>query len=67
MFRTKEGYFEYLIISFGLTNVLATFQNMIDEMIKDFDFVIIYLDDILIFSKNEEEYKGYIYRVLKKL
>jgi hypothetical protein len=54
---------------FGLTNALAVFQHMMNDVFQEFldQFVIIYIDDILIFSKNEEEHKEHVRLVLQKL
>jgi hypothetical protein len=55
-FRTWYGHFEYLVMPFGLTNAPATFQLYIHETMRGLldDFIIIYLDNILIFSKDEK-------------
>ncbi len=57
VFRTHYSYFEYQIMPFGLTNVPATFQGYINKILAEkFDvFVIIYLDDILIYTKSKRE------------
>jgi predicted GTPase len=54
---------------FGLINTPATWQLFINNVFREYlnVFVIIYLDDILIFSKIEEEYKEYIKKILRKL
>ena len=54
---------------FGLTNAPAVFQHMMNDIFREHldDFVVIYLDDILIFSKNEEEHQKHIRLVLEKL
>lgn len=54
---------------FGLTNTPATFQAFINNVLQDYldDFMIVYLDDILIFSKTLEEHYKYIHTILKKL
>ena len=68
-FRTRYGHFEYLVMPFGLTNAPATFQSYIHQAMKDIldDFVIVYLDDILIFSKNEHEHIKHVQAVLRRL
>ncbi|KAI9038427.1 reverse transcriptase/ribonuclease H family protein [Aspergillus affinis] len=68
-FRTKYGHFEYLIMPFGLTNAPASFQRFINEVLGELldTFVIAYLDDILVFSNNEEEYIRHVKQVLRKL
>jgi hypothetical protein len=68
-FRTKFGLFEYLVMPFGLTNAPATFQRMINNVLRQYldVFVVCYLDDILIFSDNEEEHTEHVHKVLKAL
>lgn len=58
-FRTCYRYFEYNVMLFGLTNAPFVFQHMMNNVFWEFldQFVILYIDDILIFSKNEKEYK----------
>ena len=59
-FRTQYGYFEYHVISFGLTNVPASFQGYINKIfVEKLDiFVIVYLDDILIYTNEDGD--GYV-------
>jgi bifunctional N-acetylglucosamine-1-phosphate-uridyltransferase/glucosamine-1-phosphate-acetyltransferase GlmU-like protein len=54
---------------FGLTNALALFQRFINEVLQEYlhSFVIAYLDDILIFSKEKEEHVQHVSKVLEKL
>jgi len=68
-FRTRYGLFECLVMPFGLTNAPATFQRMINFVLKEYvdQFVIVYLDDILIFSKTREEHEEHIHKVLQAL
>ncbi|BDA51495.1 probable transposon Ty3-I Gag-Pol polyprotein at C-terminar half [Coccomyxa sp. Obi] len=58
-FRTPVGHYEFTVLPFGLTNAPATFQNVMNDMFSDMidDFTIIYLDDILVFSKTKEEHE----------
>ncbi|KAF8752081.1 hypothetical protein RHS01_08076 [Rhizoctonia solani] len=57
-FRTKYGLFEYLVMPFGLTNAPAAFQHFMNNLFRNLIdvTVVIYLDDILIFSENPEEH-----------
>ena len=58
-FWTNRGLYEPLVMFFGLTNSLATFQTMMDRIFKELiseGVVVVYLDDILIFTKTLEEH-----------
>jgi hypothetical protein len=68
-FRTKFGLFEYLAMPQGLTNAPATFQRMINHVLREYldVFVVCYLDDILIFSDSEEDHEEHVHKVLRAL
>ena len=68
-FRTRYGYFEYNVMPFGLTNALAIFQHLMNDVFREFldYFVVVYLNDILVFSKNEKNHKNHVQLVLEKL
>src|SRR5438046_2768475 len=67
-FQTRYELYEYQIMSFRLINISATFQELINHMLYDHlnEFVIAYLDDILIYLKNEEDHKKQIKKILRR-
>ena len=68
-FQTHYGHYEYKVMPFGLVNAPATFQGMMNHMLREFldHGVVVYLDDILMYSKNEKEHEMLVKTVLEKL
>ncbi|MBW0571980.1 hypothetical protein O181_111695, partial [Austropuccinia psidii MF-1] len=68
-FRTQYGSYEYLVMLFGLTNAHASFQNLVNEIFSDFleIYVVVYLDDIMVFSSSKEEHVKHVASVLQRL
>jgi hypothetical protein len=68
-FRTQYGQFEYNVMPFGLCNAPATFQGMMNEVLREFldQGVVVYLDDVLIYSKNKDDHIKLVREVLRQL
>ena len=67
-FATPMGLYEPTVMLFGLSNSPATFQRMMDDILRGTEhFTVVYLDDILIYSKNLEEHRKHVIEVLKRL
>ena len=65
-FNSPFGKFEYMKVPFGLAQAPAYFQELMTGILKDFNFTIAYLDDIIIFSKTPQEHLLHIRMVFKK-
>jgi len=68
-FIIHYGHFEYVVMLFNLTNVLVIFQHLMNDVFHEYldDFVVCYINDIFIFSKNKEDYEHHVGLVLEKL
>jgi hypothetical protein len=68
-FRTPFGHFQFKVLIEGLTNAPATFQTVMNSIVHPYikKFVVVYIDDILIFSKTEAEHQAHVRLVLKVL
>ena len=66
-FNSPFGKYEYVKVPFGLAQAPAYFQELMTRILKDFDFAIAYLDDIIIFSRMAEEHLSHIRQVFEKL
>src|SRR6266498_5333320 len=68
-FRTPWGLYEFNVMPFGLKNAPATFQRLMIRVLRQYlyDFVIVYIDDILIYSKSKEKHKRHLHLVFQAL
>nr|GEX32879.1 hypothetical protein [Tanacetum cinerariifolium] len=68
-FRTRYGHYEFKVMSFGLTNALAVFMDLMNRMCKPYldNFMIVFIDDILIYSRIKQEHKEHLKLILEFL
>nr|GFA84652.1 putative reverse transcriptase domain-containing protein [Tanacetum cinerariifolium] len=68
-FRTRYGHYELLVMAFGLTNAPAVFMDLMNRISHEYldKFVIVFIDDILVYSKSEEEHEQHLQIVLEIL
>ena len=68
-FRTRYGHYEFTVMPFGLTNAPASFMDLMNRTFQQYldGFVVVFIDDILVYSKDREEHEEHLRRVLKIL
>lgn len=69
VFICSQGLFEYNVMPFGLRNAPGTFQQLMDKILKNYigEFVVMYIDNIMIYSKNFKDHVKHIKKILNKI
>jgi hypothetical protein len=68
-FRTRYGHYEFVVVPFGLTNAPTTFMCLMNSVLNKYldKFILVFVDDILVYSKTKEEHKEHLRLVLQVL
>ena len=68
-FSTRYGHYEFVVMPFGLTNALTTFMDLMNKIYKDYldQFIVVFVDDILVYSKTREEHEVHLRMALQIL
>jgi hypothetical protein len=68
-FRTRYGHYEFLVMSFGLTNAPSIFMDMMNRVFHDYldQFTVVFIDDILVYSKTLKEHEEHLRKILERL
>ena len=68
-FKTRWGLYEFLVMPFGVTNTLAQFMNMMNDLIDEYldKFILVFLDNVLIYSANPQDHADHLKKILGKL
>jgi hypothetical protein len=68
-FVSRYGLYEYTVMSFGLTNALTYFMYLMNKVFMEYldKFVMVFIDDILVYSRSDEEHEDLLHLVLQKL
>ena len=69
VFRTRYGNYEFLVMLFGLTNALASFMDLMNRVFQQYvdQFVVVFIDDIPVYSKDRENHDTHLQVVLETL